>query len=105
MGLRLGDIESLKINDIDFEKNSINTKSRKTRKSMASRPVPMEVVKELSRYISRIKVGQERLFKDNFSHKRWKKICKGAGLADFKFHDLRKTFSSMVYRRLLHSDF
>jgi hypothetical protein len=27
--LRRGDIDSLKINDIDFEKNSINTKSRK----------------------------------------------------------------------------
>ena len=33
-GLRRGDIESLKINDIDFGKNSITTMSRKTRKSM-----------------------------------------------------------------------
>ena len=34
-GLRRGDIDSLKISDIDFEKNSISTTSRKTKKSMA----------------------------------------------------------------------
>ncbi len=36
-GLRRGDIDSLKISDIDFEKNSISTTSSKTKKSMASR--------------------------------------------------------------------
>ncbi|MHC4115071.1 MAG: tyrosine-type recombinase/integrase, partial [Planctomycetota bacterium] len=36
------------------------------------------------------------LFNDNFSHKRWKKICQKAELADLKFHDLRKTFGSML---------
>ncbi len=35
-GLRRGDIDSLKISDIDFEKNSISTTSRKTKKSIAS---------------------------------------------------------------------
>jgi integrase len=41
-------------------------------------------------------VGQEKLFVDNFSHKRWRKICKKAELTDLKFHDLRKTFSSIL---------
>jgi integrase len=63
---------------------------------MASRPVPIKVMEELSKYISRMKAGQEKLFKDNFSHKRWKKICENAGLADLKFHDLRKTFGSLL---------
>ena len=40
-GLRRGDIESLEVTDIDFEKNCITTTSRKTRKSMGSRPVPV----------------------------------------------------------------
>lgn len=95
-GLRRGDIDSLKISDIDFEKNSITTTSRRTRKNMASRPVPVEVMIELSKYVSGMKVGQDKLFNDNFSHRRWKKICEDAGLADLKFHDLRKTFGSLL---------
>ncbi|MHC4395886.1 MAG: tyrosine-type recombinase/integrase [Planctomycetota bacterium] len=27
---------------------------------------------------------------------RWKKICEDAGLADLKFHNLRKTFGSLL---------
>jgi integrase len=95
-GLRRGDIESLKITDINFEKNCIKTTSRKTRKSMASRPVPMEVMIELSKYISRMKVEQKKLFNDNFNHMHWKKICDNAGLDNLKFHDLRKTFCSIL---------
>ena len=95
-GLRRGDIESLKISDIDFENNSIATSSRKTRKSMGSRPVSTAVMIELSRYVCELDPGQEKLFKDNFSYKWWRKICKEVGLADLKFHDLRKTFGSML---------
>ena len=95
-GLRRGDIESLKISDIDFANNYITTASKKTRKSMGSRPVSAAVMTELSKYISEFDPRQEKIFNDNFSHKRWKKICKAAGLADLKFHDLRKTFGSML---------
>ena len=95
-GLRREDIESLKIGDIDFENNSITTSSRKTRKSMGSRPVSTAVMTELSKYVTELDVGQERLFINNFSYRRWRKICQEAGLADLKFHDLRKTFGSML---------
>ena len=95
-GLRRGDIESLKISDIDFANNYITTNSKKTRKSMGSRPVSAQVMAELSKYILGLDVEQEKLFSDNFSHKRWKKICEGAGLTDLKFHDLRKTFGSIL---------
>jgi integrase len=50
-GLRRGDIESLKISDIDFENNSIATTSKKTRKCMSSRPVSAEVMSEVSKYV------------------------------------------------------
>jgi integrase len=82
-GLRRGDIDSLKISDIDFEKNSISTTSRKTKKSMASRPVSAEVMAELSKYVCSLNVGQEKLFRTKFSHRKWRKICKEAELQDF----------------------
>ncbi len=66
---------------------------------MGSRPVPAAVMAELTKYVSVLGVGQEKLFNDNFRHKRWKKICEGAGLADLKFHDLRKTFASSLAQR------
>jgi integrase/recombinase XerD len=95
-GLRLGDIESLNISDINFENNSITTSSKKTRKSMGSRPVSTAVMAELSRYVCELEPGQEKLFNDNFNYRRWRKICRGAGLTGLKFHDLRKTFGSML---------
>ncbi|MHC4211915.1 MAG: tyrosine-type recombinase/integrase [Planctomycetota bacterium] len=95
-GLRRGDIESLKVNDIDFEINSIATASKKTKKSMASRPVSAEVMAELSEYVCSVDVGQEKLFKTKFNYRKWRKLCKKAGLLDLKFHDLRKTFCSLL---------
>jgi integrase len=95
-GLRRGDIESLKISDIDFANNYITTASKKTRKSMGSRPVSTAVMTELSRYVCELDPGQEKLFSDNFSNKRWKRICGYAGLDGLKFHDLRKTFGSIL---------
>jgi integrase len=95
-GLRRGDIESLKISDVDFANNYITTTSRKTRKSMGSRPVPAPVMVELEKYLNDSNSEQQGLFGDNFNYKRWKKICKKAGLFDLKFHDLRKTFGSVL---------
>jgi len=95
-GLRRGDIESLRISDIDFEKNCITTSSKKTRKSMGARPVPAVIILELKKYINSSNSDQQKLFNDNFNYKRWKKICKKAGLHDLKFHDLRKTFGSIL---------
>ena len=95
-GFRRGDIDALKISDIDFEKNYIATTSRKTKKSMASCPVSAEIMTELSKYVYSLDVGQKELFKTKFSHRKWRKICKEARLADLKFHDLRKTFCSLL---------
>ncbi len=95
-GLRRGDIDSLKISDIDFETNCIATTSRKTKKSMASRPVSAEVMAELSKYVYSLNVGQEKLFRTKFNHRKWRKVCKGTGLGNLKFHDLRRTFCSLL---------
>ncbi len=95
-GLRRGDIDSLKISDIDFDKNSISTTSRKTKKNMDSRPVSAEIMIELSKYVYALDVSQEKLFTTIFNHRIWRRVCKKAGLADLKFHDLRKTFCSLL---------
>jgi len=50
-GLRRGDIESLKISDIDFENNYIATTSKKTKKCMPSRPVSAEIIDLLAKYV------------------------------------------------------
>lgn len=98
-GLRRGDIERLNIDDIDFETNSIRTYSQKTRKVMATRPMPVDVVPILAGYVNELPPGQIKLFNDTNTHKVWKRICKRVGLSDFCFKDLRATFSSELQKR------
>ena len=98
-GLRRGDIKALKVSDLDFVKNCITTMSRKTGKGMGSRPVPAEVMAELKKGLNGSNSEQKKLFSDNFSHKRWRRICEDAGLPDLKFHDLRKTFGSVLAQK------
>lgn len=95
-GLRRGDIESLTISDIDFANSYVTTKSKKTRKSMGSRPVPVPVMAELKKYVSGLDAEQEKIFNDRFGQYRWEKIRQKVGLMDLKFHDLRKTFGSIL---------
>ncbi|MHC4534453.1 MAG: tyrosine-type recombinase/integrase, partial [Planctomycetota bacterium] len=58
-GLRLGDIDSIRVSDIDFENCSITTKSKKTRKSMGSRPIPVPIMAELKKYVTGLDAEQE----------------------------------------------
>ena len=66
---------------------------------MPERPIPEEVMVELSNYVATIPDGQENLFIDKFSPKKWEKIRKAVGLPNLKFHDLRKTFASLLAQR------
>ena len=95
-GLRRGDIESWRVSDLDFENSSVTTRSTKTRKSMGSRPVPVPIMVELKKYVSGLPPEQDKIFKRGFNKSRWDKVRQKVGLADFKFHDLRKTFGSVL---------
>jgi integrase len=95
-GLRKNDIESLKVTDIDFEINVVNTRSRKTRKTMLFRPLPQTVVSHLAAYVQALPAGQVRLFADTHTHKTWKQIRERAGLPDLRYQDLRVTFCSIL---------
>ena len=98
-GLRLRDIEIWRISDIDFESSYVTTRNKKSRKSMGSRPVPVPIMAELKKYVSGLDTEQENIFNDNFSRYRWTQIRRKLGLEDFTFHDLRKTFGSVLAQR------
>jgi integrase len=66
---------------------------------MLERPIPEAIMTELSNHVAALSDGEEKLFTDRFSPKRWEKIRNGAGLPELKFHDLRKTFASLLAQR------
>ena len=98
-GLSRGDIEAIRIRDIHFERNTITTRNHKAKKAMAERPIPEQIMTELSNYVATIPEEQGSLFADRFSPKKWKVIRHKAGLPELKFHDLRKTFASLLAQR------
>ena len=98
-GLRRGDIEAIRIGDIHFDRNTVATRNRKAGKAMPERPIPEAIMTELSNYVVTIQDGQERLFPDRFSPKKWERVRKTISLPELKFHDLRKTFASLLAQR------
>jgi len=98
-GLRRGDIEAIRIGDIHFDRNTITTHNRKAGKAMPERPVPEPVMTKLSNHVATLPDRQEKLFGDRFRPKKWEKVRKAAGLPGLKFHDLRKTFASLLAQR------
>ena len=98
-GLRRGDIEAIRISDVRFDRNTITTRNRKAKKAMTERPIPEQIATELSNHVATLPDGQESLFTDRFPEKRWKKTRSKVGLPDLKFHDLRKTFASLLAQR------
>jgi len=98
-GLRRGDIEAIHIGDIQFDRNIIATRNRKAKKVMPERPMPEPIMTELSNYVASLPDGQERLFPDKFSPKRWNKVRRAMGLPKLQFHTLRKTFASLLAQK------
>jgi integrase len=97
-GLRRSDIEVLRVADIHFDRGTIATQSHKTGKALGERPVPARVMVKLGEYRATLN-GQEKLFADRYTSKKWDHIRDAAGLSEIRFHDLRKTFASMLAQR------
>jgi integrase len=53
---------------------------------------------ELKKYVSGLNAKRENIFSDYFSRYTWTKIRRRLGLEDYTFHDLRKTFCSVLAR-------
>ncbi len=98
-GLRRGDIEAIRIGDIHFDRSTITTRNRKAGKAMPERPIREQIMTELSNHVATLPDGQEKLFSDKFSPKKWERVRKTADLPDLKFHDLRKTFASLLAQK------
>ena len=98
-GLRRGDIEAIHIGDIQFDRNIIATRNRKAKKVMPERPIPEQIMTELTNYVAMLPEGQKQLFPDKFSPKRWEKVRGAMGLPKLQFHTLRKTFASLLAQK------
>lgn len=99
-GLRAGDVDSLRLSDVDFETGTIDTHSRKTGKEMIGRPLHPSVVPILAHYVAELPPGQVRLTEqDSNTHKKWKPIRERAGLPNLRQQDLRVTFSSALQKK------
>ena len=66
---------------------------------MPERPIPEPMMTELSNYVATLPEGQELLFPDKFSAKRWEKVRRAIGLTKLQFQDLRKTFASLLAQK------
>jgi len=66
---------------------------------MAEQPVPEAIMTELSNHVAALPDGYESLFEDRFSRKKWYRTRSKAGFPNLKFHDLRKTFASLLEQR------
>ena len=98
-GLRRGDIDTIRMGDLHFDRSTIATRNRKAGKAMAERPVPEAVIRELASHVAALPDGTETLFTDKFSPKKWNRVRKAIGLPELRFHDLRKTFASLLAQR------
>ena len=98
-GLRRGDVEILRIGDLHFDRSTIATRNRKAGKAMPERPVPEAIMTELSNHVAVLPEGQERLFTDRFSPKKWDRVRAHVKIPGLTFQVLRKTFASLLAQR------
>jgi integrase len=98
-GLRRGDIEAIRVGDIHFDRNTIATRNQKAGKAMPERPVPEAIMTELANHVAGLDDGQERLFPDRFSSKKWGRVRAKVKCTGLTFQVLRKTFASLLAQR------
>jgi integrase len=98
-GLRRGDIETIRVGDIHFDRYTISTRNRKAGKAMPERPVPEAIMAELANHVAGLPDGQETLLPDRFSPKKWDRVRANVKIPGLTFQVLRKTFASLLAQR------
>lgn len=102
-GARVGEALKLKWRDVDEAMEQAVVSSRKGRYRVEKpRPVPLipEVLEELAKLGRRNEfvfsmVGAKALSYGAF-HKSWRRVCKALKVEDFRVHDARHTFASLL---------
>ena len=100
IGLRLGEVTSLRFTDVDFERGTISVRSSKTKK-FRQKPLHQAVVEHLES----IRGNRLLIFGKTASHKQrynqWDAIQKHAGLGEpfLNFHDLRHTCGTAFFEQ------
>jgi integrase len=102
-GLRQGELLRLEWRDIDFEKKTVTVLiSKNSRRRSVHLPAP--AITALERLQKGEVVGLRRVFLNDegepadkfYLNFRWKKARTGAGLVDFRWHDLRHSCASFL---------
>lgn len=99
-GMRKGEILSLSFDDIDYQTNQITLKSSNT-KSNKTRSIPiheevMKVIKSIGRGSGLLFVSEVTGKKFDNIDRSWKQLMKLSEIENFRFHDLRHNFCSML---------
>ncbi len=99
-GMRKNEILSLSADDIDLNTNQIVLKSENT-KSSKIRYIPMhkdvlEIVKTKKNKSKYLFISEKTDTKYHNINKSWKKLMSVAQIENFRFHDLRHNFCSML---------
>lgn len=99
-GMRKGEILSLSFDDIDYQANQIalkssNTKSNKTRSIPIHKEV-MKVIKSINRESGLLFISEVTGKKYDNIDRSWKQLMKLSEIKNFRFHDLRHNFCSML---------
>jgi integrase len=104
-GARSGEIMALRWSDIDLQERTLHIRNSKNQEPRVL-PISESVLKELKKRTRRIgtddwlfpgkSLGKARM---GFPRNAWDERVKRAGLADFRFHDLRHTAASYLAQR------
>ncbi|QWU98530.1 site-specific integrase [Francisella salimarina] len=99
-GMRKGEILSLNFDDIDYQTNQITLKSSNT-KSNKTRSIPiheevMKIIKSIERKSGLLFVSEVTGKKFDNIDRSWKQLMKLSEIENFRFHDLRHNFCSML---------
>ncbi|WP_432772702.1 tyrosine-type recombinase/integrase [Francisella salimarina] len=99
-GMRKGEILSLSFDDIDYQTNQITLKSSNT-KSNKTRSIPihtevMNIIKSIDRESGLLFISEVTGKKFDNIDRSWKQLMKLSEIENFRFHDLRHNFCSML---------